>query len=71
MGEYDHILAKKEDEQFKFLSVRIAQANEAYQANYLKRIELAILLAGKSSAERTVIEAELDQELDLTDPNSN
>ena len=67
MGKYDHILTKQADIQYKLLFAELAVANEANEANRLKRIELAMKLVDLPATLKTRIEAELQEDLDLED----
>ena len=67
MGKYDHILGRTADVQYKVLLADLAWANEASEANRLKRIELAVVLSKLDTAVKSKIENIIQEELDLED----
>ncbi len=67
MGKYDHILGKTADVQYKVLLADLAWANEASEANRLKRIELAVVLSTLDTTVKSKIENIIQEELDLED----
>lgn len=71
MAEYDHILAKQGDIQYKILMAKIAEANEYHEENRLKRIELAAKIVSLPVADRHLIEAAIGEDLDLEDGTSD
>ncbi len=71
MGEYDGILAKQGDIQYKVLMARIADANEYHETNRLKRIELALKIISLPTSDKHLIEASIGEDLDLEDGTSD
>ncbi len=71
MGEYDGILAKQGDIQYKVLMARIADANENHEENRLKRIELALKIICLPTSDKHMIEAAIGEDLDLEDRTSD
>lgn len=67
MGKYDRIIAKQGDATFKILQTRIALANEKSEQNRLKRIELALATYNLDKTKINLIEAALEEDLDLSD----
>ncbi len=67
MGKYDHILGKTADVQYKVLLADLAWANEASEANRLKRIELAVVLSTLDNTVKSKIENMIQEDIDLED----
>jgi len=67
MGKYEHIMTKQSDVQYKIMMANIAVANELDEANRLKRIDLAVQIIKLDSAEKKRVEAEIAEDLDLTE----
>ena len=66
-GKYGHILRAQGDVQHKIARGTIALANEDGERNRLLRIDLAIKMVQMSDAEIKLVEAMIEEELDLQD----
>ncbi len=66
-GKYDHLLTKQADIQYRVMMTQIARANEAFEFNRLKRIELAMLYLKLTPQEKILVEAAIEEDVDFTD----
>lgn len=69
MAKYDHILTKVGDIQYKILYAALAEANELSERNRLLRIDLAIKIVKLNPEEKMRVEAEIQEDLYLEEPN--
>ncbi len=69
MAKYDHILAMQGDIQYKILYAELAEANELNERNRLLRIDLAIKIVKLNPEEKMRVEAEIQEDLYLEEPN--
>lgn len=58
------------DIQYKVMMAQLALANEKYEENKIRRIEVAMRVANLNRDQRNAIEAVLEEDLDLSDPDS-
>jgi len=66
-GKYGYIMRESSDVQFKIAHATVVVANEDGERNRLFRIDLAIKMVQMSDAEIKMVEAMIEEELDLQD----
>ena len=66
-GKYGYIMRQQSDVQHKIAHATVVVANEDGERNRLFRIDLAIKMVQMSDAEKTMVEALIEEEVDLSD----